>query len=131
MFFITTTYNFLTTGQLVIVSTFHISLFLLLSYSLTETMPRKYHGSGNSSLGGSEKDRYFLKIPKWEHKLWECKRGKLVTYFLNDTVKTCSFELKISENILIKHAFESKVFLHLSNTLHTSCLKAFNFVSYF
>ena len=29
----------------------------------------KFQGSGESRLGGSEKDCYFLKIPKWQHKL--------------------------------------------------------------
>ena len=37
-----------------------------------ETMARKFREisrSGGSRLGDFEKDRYFLKIPKWQHKL--------------------------------------------------------------
>ena len=37
------------------------------------------------------------KIPKWQHKLaWDYKRGKLVSYFLNNAAKTCLYGLKIS-----------------------------------
>ena len=57
--------------------------------SLTETMSRKFQGSDHSRFGGSEKDCYFLKFPKWQHKLvWNYKRGKLVSYFLNNAAKT-------------------------------------------
>ena len=66
----------------------------------------KFSGSGENKFGGSEKDRYFLKIPKWQHKLvWDYKRGKLVSYFLNNAAKTCLYGLKISENIEIEHVF--------------------------
>ena len=74
-------------------------------------MPKKFEGSGESRFGGSEKDLYFLKIAKWQHELVpRYKRGKLVSYFLNDAAKTCSYELKVSENIEINHAFQCKVF---------------------
>ena len=109
-------------------STFHLCLSWLLSYScsLTETMPMKFQGCGEIRCGGSEKDRYFLKIPKLHRKLArEYKRGKFVFYFLNNAAKTCSYGLKISENIEIKHVFQSKVFFHLSSTLHTRCHSAF------
>ena len=89
-------------------------------------MPRKFQGSGESRFELSEKDRYFLKIPKWQYKLVrEYKRWKLVFYFLNKAAKTCSYGLKISENIETKNVFQSKVF-HFSNTLYTSYLSAFN-----
>ena len=82
--------------------------------------------SGESTFGGSKKDRVFLKIPKWQHKLVrDYKRGKLVSYFLNNAAKTCLYRLKISENIEIEHVFQSKAFFHLSSKLHTSCLSAF------
>ena len=56
-----------------------------------------FQGSGESRFGGFEKDRYFLKIPKWQHKfVWDYKRGKLVSYFLNNAAKTCKYGLKIS-----------------------------------
>ena len=62
----------------------------------------KSQGSGESRFGGFEKDRYFLKIPKWQHNLVRnYKRGKLVSYFLNNGAKTCLYGLKISENIEI------------------------------
>ena len=87
----------------------------------------KFQGSGKSRFGSSEKDRYFLKIPKWQHKhVWDYKRGKLVSYFLNNAAKTCLYGLKISENIDIEHVFQSKAFFRLSSNLHTSCLSTFN-----
>ena len=77
---------------------------------------------------GSEKNRYFLKISKWQHKLVrDCKRGKLVSYFVNNAAKTCLYGLKILDNIEIKHVFQSRVFFQLSSNLHTSCLSALNF----
>ena len=55
---------------------FCLSSLLSYSSSLTETMPTKFKGSGKSWFGGSEKDFYFCKITKSQHKLvWECKQG--------------------------------------------------------
>ena len=49
----------------------------------------KFQEFGESRFGGSEKDRYFLKILKRQHKLVrDYKRGKLVSYFLNNAAKT-------------------------------------------
>ena len=80
--------------------------------SLTETMSwnfGKFHGSGENRFGSSKKDRYFLKIPKWQHKLVRnYKRWKLVSYFLNKAPKTWLCGLKISENFEIEHVFQSK-----------------------
>ena len=71
----------------------------------------KFQGSGESRFDGSEKDRYFLKIPKWQNKfVRDYKRGKLVSYFLNNAAKTCLYGLKILENIDIEHVFQSKHF---------------------
>ena len=53
------------------------------------------------------------------------KRGKLVSYFINNAAKTCSYGLKISENIKIGHFFQSRPFFHLNSNLHTRCLSAF------
>ena len=87
---------------------------------------RKFHKSGESRFGSSEKDCYLLKIPKWQHKLIpDYKRGKLVSCFLNNTVKTCLYGLKFSEIIEIEHVFQSKAFFHLSSNLHTSRFSAF------
>ena len=85
----------------------------------------KFQRSGESIFGGSEKDHWSLKIPKWQHELasyykWE----KLVSYFLNNAAKTWLYGLKISENIEIGHFFQSRIFFHLSSNLHTSCLSA-------
>ena len=91
----------------------------LLSYgcNIAEIMPRKFQGFNECRFGGFEKDRYFFKIPKWQHKLIQkYKRGKLASYFLDNAVKTCSYELKISENIEIKHVFQSKSIFHHSNS---------------
>ena len=62
-------------------------------------MPRKFQRFREYRFRGPEKDYYYLKIPKWEHKLIrKYKQGKLVSYFLDNAAKTCSYELKISEN---------------------------------
>ena len=74
----------------------------------------KFQGSSKIRFHGSEKDRYFLKIPKWQHKLiWDYKRGKLVSYFLNNAAATSLYQLKISESIEIGHVFQSKFFFVL------------------
>ena len=73
-----------------------------------------------------------MKIPKWQHELARYyKRGKLVSYFLNNAAKTCLYGLKISENIEIGHFFQSRTFFHLSSNLHTSCLSAFKYSHWF
>ena len=67
-----------------------------------------------------------MKIPKWQHELARYyKRGKLVSYFLNNAAKTSLYRLKISENIGIGRFFQSRIFFHLSSNLHTSCLSTF------
>ena len=82
----------------------------------------KFQEFGKSRYDGSEKYRY-LKILKWQHKLVRhYKRGKLVSYFLNDAAKTCLYWLKISEGIDI----ESKAFSYLSGNIHTSLFSAFS-----
>ena len=116
MFFIIITCNFLTSDFHLCLSfhvnNFHLclsSLLLFYGWSLIETIPRKFQGFDECKFGGSEKNRYFLKIPNWQHILiWEHKRGKLAYYFLNNAAKTCSFGLKFLENIEIKHFFQSK-----------------------
>ena len=71
----------------------------------------KFQGSDESRFDGSEKDRYFLKIPKWQHKIvQDYKLRKLVSYFLNNVTKTCLYWLKMSENIEIDHVFQFKHF---------------------
>ena len=56
----------------------------------------KFQEFGESRFGGSENDHYFLKVPKWQHKLVrDYKRGTLVSYFLNNVAKTCLYEVKI------------------------------------
>ena len=32
-----------------------------------KTMSRKFQGFAAKAFGGSNKDRYFLKSPKWQH----------------------------------------------------------------
>ena len=86
-------------------------------------MPGNFQGFGECRFGGSEKDRYFLKIPKWQLKLiGKYKRGKLASYFLDNAVKICYHGLKLLENIEIKRVFKSKSFFHHINFLHTNCL---------
>ena len=64
---------------------------------------RKFQEFDKSRFGGPAKDRYFLKFLTRQHKLFrDCKRGKLVSYFLNNAAKTCFYGLKISENIEIE-----------------------------
>ena len=57
-----------------------------------------------------------MKIPKWQHELARYyKRGKLISYFLNNAAKTCLYGLKISKNIEIGDFFQSRTFFHLSS----------------
>ena len=138
MLFSITTYNFLTTASKLqhVLSIFACLYFALVTSLLRSTQVlqkpcqenfEKFQGSSQSRFGGSEKDRYFLKISKWQHKLvGDYKRGEMVYYFLNNTTKICLYGLKISENVNIEHVFQSKAFFRLSRNLHTSCLSAFN-----
>ena len=74
----------------------------------------KFQGSGESRFYVPTNDRYFLKIPKWQHKLvGDNKRGKLVPYFLNIAAKACLYGLKISEKIGIERVFQYRAFSHL------------------
>ena len=80
--------------------------FLRITFSVLQKPCRgnfwKLQRSGESRSGDSGKDRYFLKIPKWQHKcVWDYKRGKLVSCILNNAAETCLRGLKISENIEI------------------------------
>ena len=64
--------------------------------SLTETECQgnfgKFQRFRESRFRGLEKDRYFLKIPKWQHTLVrDYRRGKLVSYLLNNAAKTCLY----------------------------------------
>ena len=81
--------------------------------SLIETIEEnsgRFQGFGQR-FGSSEKDCYFLKILKWQHKLArDCKQGKLVSYFLNNAAKTYLHGIKISENIEVEHVFQSEAF---------------------
>ena len=44
----------------------------------------KLQESGGTKFGSSEKNCYFLKSPKWQHKfIWNYKRSKLVSYFIS------------------------------------------------
>ena len=82
----------------------------------------RFQGSGESRFCVSEKDRYFLKIPKWKHKhVRDYKRGNLVSYFLNNAAKTYLYRLKILESIDTEHVFPSKAF----------CLSAFKLSHFF
>ena len=133
MFFSITTYNFLTTdSKLKLASVFRLCLSSLHSLTVAFAVLQrpcqgnlgKFQGSGERRLGGSEKDRCFLKIPKGQHKpVRNYKRGKLVSYFLNNATKTCLYGLKLLENIEIEHVFQPKALFHISSNLHTSCLR--------
>ena len=80
----------------------------------------KVQGSFHKSISS-------MRIYFWQHELARYyKRGKLVSYFLNNDAKTCLYGLKISENIEIRHFFQSITFFHVSSNLHTSCLNGFN-----
>ena len=88
----------------------------------------KFQESVQSRFGGSEKDCYFLKIPKWQHRLVRnYKRGMLVSNILNKGPKTCLYGLKLSENIEIEHVFQFKAFFYITSNLHTSCFSALTF----
>ena len=100
-------------------SVFACLRFLSHSCSLKETIPWNFEEISKDRFCRSEKDHYFLKIQSWQHKLVrEYKQGKLADYFPDNAVKICSYVLNILENIEIKHEFQSKLFLHLSEVPH-------------
>ena len=96
MFFSIITYNFLQIGSRLqevpsIFACFH--LFLRITFAALEKPCRENFGKiqefGKGRFGDSEKDRYFLKILKWQHiPVRDYKREKLVSYFLNNVAKT-------------------------------------------
>ena len=98
--------------------------FTLMQYAgLTETMSRKFREISRiweELFGGSEKDCYFLKIIV----VRDYKRRKLVSYFLNNAAKTWLYELKISENVEIKHVFQSQAFFFVSVAISTHVVSA-------
>ena len=111
-----------------------LHLFLRLTFAVLQKPCQenfvKFQEFYESRFGGSENDRYFLKILKWQYKLVrDYKLGKLVSYFLNNAAETCLYGLKISGNIEIEHIFQPKAFFHLSGNLHTSRFSAFNEVA--
>ena len=117
MFFNIITSNFLRTGSYnrCFPSLLDVTSFLRITFAVLQKLSqenfRNLHIFGESRFGGSEKDRYFLKILKWQHKLSrDFKRGKLVSYFLHNAAKTCLHGLKISENIEIEQVFQSRAF---------------------
>ena len=58
---------------------------------------RKFQVYGESRFGGSEK--YFLKIPKWQHKLvQDHKQRKLVSCFLINAAKTFIWAKRFREH---------------------------------
>ena len=94
---------------------FHFTYFLRITIAVLQKPFQenfeKFLKVGESRFGNSEKDRHFLKIPTWQHKIVrEYKRGNLVLYFLNNAAETYLNGLKISENIEIEHVFQSKAF---------------------
>ena len=73
-----------------------------------------------------KKNRWFLKIPKWQNKLVrKYRRGKLFFSFINNAANTCSYDLKISRDIEILYVFHFKAFFHPFNNFHRVCLSAF------
>ena len=85
-----------------------------------------FQDSAIAGLAVLKKHRYFLNIPNWQDKhIRKYKLGKLVSYFLYNVAKTCSYGPKMSQNIESKHAFEVKSLFHHSNFFHTSCFSAF------
>ena len=135
MLFSVTTYHFLTIDSklaIVTASAFHLYLSSCVHFTPTHFVAikkpcqgnfGKLEKSGETRFRGSEKDPYFLKITKWQHKLVrDYKRRMLVCYFPNSAGKTC---LDGSENIEIEHVVQPIAVFHFSRDLHTSCLSAF------
>ena len=108
MFFSIITYNFLPTVKLL--ARYNRCLLSLLPFTYSYTLDwqsyrdhiKEIQEFCESRFGGSRKDRYFLRIIKWQHKLFrDYKRGKLVSFVLNNAAKTDLYGLKVSENIEI------------------------------
>ena len=101
----------------------HPLVFAILFQQLQKPCQGYFQGSG----GGSEKDHWFLKIPKWQHKLVrKYMRGKLFFSFINNAAKTGSYDLKVLRDTEIKYVFHSKAFFHPFNNFQRGCLSAFN-----
>ena len=139
LFFSITTYHFLTTDSKLAIA--RASAFRIASVPVFISLLRitfvsiqklcqgnfgKFQESSGSSFSGSEKDRQFFKISKWQHKFArDCKRGNIVYYFPNNAGKTCIYGPKISENIEIEHVFQPKAYFHFSRNLNTSYFSTF------
>ena len=95
-----TTYKFLTTGGKLYIACASIFACLhfisLYAFRLkpyknhVKEISRNFKDPTKGRFGSSGKDRYFLKILKQQHNFFlDCKREKLVSYFLNNAAKTC------------------------------------------
>ena len=82
--------------KIVLIKRVFMSLLLSSSSNPTETMPRKFQRSSESTFRSSEKYRYL---------------------FLNNAGKICSHGQAISENVQIKHVFCLKHFFISENFL--------------
>ena len=73
-----------------------------------------FQGSSESRFhrfGGSENDRYFLKIPKRQHKLVrDYEQEKLLSFFLNIAAKTYLYGLKFQRTLKLIMFFSLKLF---------------------
>ena len=91
------TYNFLTTGSKLL----HVpSIFACLYFTLVPSLLRstqvlqntyqgnlkKFQASGEIRFGGSEKDSYSLKIPKWQNKHVPALPSIIATAFIMEII---------------------------------------------
>ena len=69
---------------------------------------------------------WFLGRKAWQHKLdQEYCREKLVSRFSNDFAKLCSYRLKLTMKIKMKHLIHSKAYFHIFSIFRTGCLSTF------
>ena len=101
VFFSITTYNFITTGrQLKLASKYLPFVFSLPLHFYALLLQSYWNQVKEISKNLKNQARvylayiycYFSKIPKWQHKLVRnYKRGKLVSYFLNNAARKCLY----------------------------------------
>ena len=86
------------------------------SFNAIKPFEKKFQGFDAKSFTGSEKDFYFLKIPKWQYKSAEKRWWKCSFYVLNSAAKTGLYELKVSKNLEMKFVFYFKAYFFIHGT---------------
>ena len=78
------------------------------------------------SFGDQVKDRYFWRFHNVSrNKFMNTSKGYCFLFF-QCSAETCSYRLKISRNIQLRHLFQFKTYFQVLDTFHTSSFSAFD-----